>query len=74
MLSELVLACIKAAAPPPVAGYELPDDASGVSGAMAELAWEVHQVAVFLPGQEDGRAAFTQAGWRTFDLTRLTNS
>ena len=35
---------------------------------MAELAWEVHQVAVFLPGQEDGRAAFTQAGWRTFDL------
>ena len=68
---ELVLTCIEAAAPPPVVGYELPDDAGGVAGAMAELAWEERQIAVFLPDQEDDRAAFTQAGWQTFDLNKI---
>ena len=62
---------IKAAAPSPVVGYELADDAGGVAGAMTELAWEAHQVAVFLPEQEDDRAAFTQAGWQTFDLDQI---
>ena len=29
------------------------------------------QIAVFLPEQEDDRAAFTQAGWQTFSLDQI---
>jgi hypothetical protein len=38
---------------------------------MAELAWETHQVAVFLLEQEDDRDAFAQAGWRVFSLDEI---
>jgi hypothetical protein len=44
---------------------------TGGTGAMAELAWEAHPVAVFPSNQEDDAAAFAQADKQTFDLDQL---
>jgi hypothetical protein len=63
----LLRACLEAGVPVPSVGYELLDDLDQIVGT-AELAWEARRMAVLLPDQEDDVTAFTQAGWRTFDL------
>lgn len=61
---SFLLHCYQANIPLPEVGYETRDRRRY----QAELAWETLSIAVFLPGFDQDKLAFDQAGWRTFML------
>jgi DEAD/DEAH box helicase domain-containing protein len=64
--ASLLQACQTANLPAPTVGFELLSP-TGVVVAQAELAWPEQRVAVLLPGEDESRALFADAGWQVFE-------
>ena len=67
-LRPLLRALSARGVPVPAIGFELAGE-DGTVVAEAEAGWPDAKVAVLLPDQESGTAAFTAAGWKVFDAT-----